>query len=104
VTFVTVGELYYGAEKANWNAERRKKLETTLHNFVVIPYDGESCRRYGRVMADCDRRGRRVDFADAWIAACALRHDVPLVTHNSAHFNHIPDLVVVTENVGAVEP
>lgn len=48
ISFITVGELYFGAEKANWGAEKRKRLETTLRNFVVIPYDHEIARCYGR--------------------------------------------------------
>jgi predicted nucleic acid-binding protein len=31
-------------------------------------------------------RGYRIECADAWIAATALRHDVPLVTHNRGDF------------------
>ena len=51
ISFITVGELYYGAEKANWGEKRRRELETTLRNFVVIPYDHEIARCYGRLGA-----------------------------------------------------
>lgn len=97
ITFVTVGELYYGAEKARWGEARRKRLEETLRNFVVVPYDYEIARCYGRVRASIEAKGRPVSDNDLWMAACAIRHGTPLVTHNAKHFVDIPDLAVVTE-------
>ncbi len=47
IAFITVGEMYFGAENKNWGEKKRKELETTLHNFVVIPYDHEIARCYG---------------------------------------------------------
>ena len=93
IAFITVGEMYSWAEKGNWGKPRREKLETMLGNFVVIPYDHEVARCYGRIVA-----GQRKTIApnDAWIAACAVRHGVPLVTHD-ADFGEIPSLKVITE-------
>ena len=97
ICFVTVGEMYFGAENANWGERKRKDIETHLRNFVVIPYDHEIARCYGRLMAECMRNGRSIAPNDAWVAACALRHTVPLVTHNARHFEKVPGLRVVTE-------
>ena len=52
ITFVTVGELYFGAEKQGWGERKRRTLETNLRNFVVIPYDFEIARCYGRLVAE----------------------------------------------------
>lgn len=41
------------------------------------------------------RQLRKVALADALIAATALVHDMPLVTHNTADFNWIADLQVI---------
>lgn len=97
IAFMTVGELYYGVEKCQWGLQKRKQLETTLRNFVVIPYDHEIARCYGVIVAERERQGRPISCADAWIAACALRHRVPLVTHNAKDFEIITDLQVLTE-------
>lgn len=99
ISFVTVGEIYYGAEKARWGQARRMKIETALRNFVVIPYDHEIARGYGRIVADRERLGMPISFADAWIAACAFRHGTPLLTHNPKHFEAIPDLQVISEQI-----
>jgi hypothetical protein len=34
---------------------------------------------------------------DMWIAASAVRHNVPLVSHNRDHFEGIPGLVLISE-------
>lgn len=98
ISFITVGEMYFGAEKANWGEERRKKLEHTLRNFVVIPYDHEIARCYGRVAAERQRKGKAISLHDAWIAACAVRHGVALVTHNAKDFEGISALTIITEH------
>ena len=97
ISFMTVGELYYGAEKRNWGVQKRKQLETTLRNFVVIPYDQEIARCYGVIVAERERQGRPISCADAWIAACALRHKIHLITHNAKDFEKIAELEVITE-------
>src|SRR4051812_35623530 len=92
ISFVTVGELYFGAEKAKWGPKKRTHLETSLRNYVVIPYDNEMARGYGRLVAERQRADSPVALNDAWIAACAVRHAVPLVTHNARHFQGITGL------------
>lgn len=96
-SFVTVGELYYGAEKANWGRAKRDDVETALRNYIVIPYDNEIARCYGRLVAQRQRAGRPIAPNDGWIAACAVRHAVPLVTHNAMHFQDVSGLSVITE-------
>ncbi|OGR08424.1 MAG: hypothetical protein A2511_13145 [Deltaproteobacteria bacterium RIFOXYD12_FULL_50_9] len=97
ISFITVGEMYFGAEKAGWGEKKRKILETTLRNFVVIPYDHEIARCYGRLVAERARGGTPISFNDAWIAACVVRHGVPLVTHNAKDFMNISSLQIITE-------
>lgn len=100
ISFITVGELYFGAENKSWGKRKRAELETTLHNFVVIPYDHEIARCYGRLRADRKHDGRPIAPNDAWIAACATRHAVPLVTHNAKDFEGIASLEVITAKTG----
>jgi tRNA(fMet)-specific endonuclease VapC len=97
VSFITVGELYFGAEKDNWGPKKRLQLETMLKNFIVIPYDHKIAKIYGFVMAERRRIGRQISCCDAWVASCALRHNIPLVTHNARDFELIPKLQLITE-------
>ena len=99
ISFITVGELYFGAEKASWGQKKRTRLETILRNFVVIPYDDEIARCYGRLLAERQRAGKPIAPNDAWIAARAVRHGIPLLTHNATDFEGISGLDVITEKI-----
>lgn len=77
--------------------KRRKQLECGLKNYVVIPYDNEIARHYGKIVAERERSGKPISCSDAWIAACAVRHRVPLITHNVKDFESIANLKVITE-------
>ncbi|MFB3788501.1 MAG: type II toxin-antitoxin system VapC family toxin [bacterium] len=97
IAFITVGELYYGVEKKRWGASKRQQLEMTLRHFVEIPSDRETAQCYGRLVAGRERLGHPISSADAWIAACAIRYRLPLVTHNAPDFLDIPELQIITE-------
>jgi len=96
IVFVTVAEMHYGAEKSNWGDIRRRELEEHLRNFVVLPYSNEIAKVYARVVVGRERAGRRISWPDAWIAASALWHGLPLVSHDG-DFDDIPGLQLVTE-------
>lgn len=96
VSFITVGEMYYGAEKAGWGDRKRAKLEAHLHNFTVISFDPLIAGHYGKIRAERRKRGKIIAPNDAWIAACAVRHNVPLVTDDRG-FRDIPQLEIITE-------
>ena len=97
VTFVTVGEFYKGAYKRSWGADRMTELERWLRNVVVLPYSAEVSRRWGQVSAECERQGRSLAANDAWIAACCLSHNLPLMTMNRRHFSNVDGLTLIPE-------
>jgi predicted nucleic acid-binding protein len=100
VSFITVGELYYGAVKRNWNPKTISSLEQRLRAAVIVPYDVEICKTYGRLRATLKTApgsDRCIGQNDLWIAACASRHNLPLVTNNRKHFEGIPDLNLISE-------
>jgi predicted nucleic acid-binding protein len=95
VTFVTVGEFYKGAYKRNWSPERLAKMTEWLRRLLVLPYDAGVARAWGRLVADREREGRPVPVNDAWIAACCISRDLPLITLNRSHFDGIPGLTLI---------
>ena len=96
ISFMTVGELYEGAFRTNWSAERMQQLDATLRIYLVIPSSPRICRMWGQVRSF--RRQQPISVQDAWLAATALEHGCPLVTHNPGDFAGIPDLQIIAEN------
>jgi tRNA(fMet)-specific endonuclease VapC len=105
LSFVTVGEQYAGyckqILKGHWPAARLQTLEANLKTVIVIPYDMEVCRTYGDLRAITERSGHGIADNDLWIAACAKRHSLKLVTNNRSHFKSIPGLDLISEAPGA---
>ncbi len=100
LSFVTVGELIAWGVRKNWGAKRFAELEQRIKAAVVVPYDLELCRKFGQLKGELMKKGISVPSNDLWIATCALRHSLSLVTHNKKHFELIPDLKIISE----VEP
>lgn len=96
--FVTVGELYVWSIRRRWNAKRTASLELRLRSVVIVPYDLALCKTYGTLRAALLDKGAPIAANDLWIASCAVRHSIPLLTHNSRHFASIPGLNVITES------
>jgi tRNA(fMet)-specific endonuclease VapC len=101
ISFVTVGELYWGAEKRGWSEAKRADLETSLRSVIIVPFDLDVCRAYARLGAlkTKDGSSRTIAANDRWIAACAIRHDIPLISNNRRHFDGIPGLNLISEAV-----
>lgn len=97
VAFVTVAELRFGALNRNWGPKRMDELAQALRAYVTIGFDDDTVWQFATI-ADRERRaGRhRENPNDWWIAACALRHGIPLVTHNPRDFVGIPGLQLLS--------
>jgi tRNA(fMet)-specific endonuclease VapC len=70
ISFVTVGELYAGAEKKGWSPAHREDLDTRLRSVLVIPFDLEICRAYGRLgsLTTAEGSARNLAANDRWIS------------------------------------
>lgn len=97
VSFQTVAELYQWVEKANWGRKRREKLAAWLERFLVLGYDQQTGQLWGQIRADRERLGRPIAAQDAWVAACAMRHNYPLLTHNAVDYAHLSELTIISE-------
>jgi tRNA(fMet)-specific endonuclease VapC len=94
VAFVTVAELYRWAVQHKWSPQRIEKLRRDMRHYAVIDFDDRLAWTWAEVSSIS---GRPMEPGDAWVAAAALRHGLPLVTHNRKHFEHIPDLQLISE-------
>jgi tRNA(fMet)-specific endonuclease VapC len=86
LAFVSVAELFKWAVKRGWSSQKVEQLEMALRRYVVIPYDRDLAWAWARIVTACEDAGRPIAPSDAWVAAAALRHDVPLLTNNLKHY------------------
>ncbi|MBM3473221.1 MAG: type II toxin-antitoxin system VapC family toxin [Armatimonadetes bacterium] len=63
---------------------------------LLVP-DLETCSIWAALAGETREEGRPYQDNDIWIAACALQHDLPLMTHNPRHFEHIEGLRLIHE-------
>ncbi len=69
-----------------------------MEPYVIIESDRQLCRAWADVCHQVRQSGRKIQTADAWIAATALLYGVPLVTHNADDFAGVPGLIIISES------
>ncbi len=98
ISFATLAELRFGARRRNWGVQRLHRLDLILRPYLVIYPDDAICQLWADVLIERERIDRPISENDAWIAACALRYGVALVTHNPKDFEGISGLQIISEN------
>lgn len=94
VTAVSLGELVHGAHKSRQVAVNLARVDVLLSGFTLLPFEARAARLFGRLRADLEKAGRRLDDLDLQIASVALAWEAPLLTHNRDHFDRVPGLQV----------
>lgn len=97
VSFMTIAELERWALQNAWGLAKRAKLETFLQEYLISFCDRALCKMWAEAVVSTRRNGRPIGAADAWVAATALLHGIPLVTHNRSHYLGVDGLTLVSE-------
>ncbi len=95
-TWVTAGELYFGAARSSRPDANRKSVAEFLATLPVLGPVGGTHEGFGSLKARLETAGRRLADADLWIAALALAEAATLVTGNEHHYARVKGLQ--TEN------
>ena len=82
VSFMTEAELERWILQAKWGSARIIRFRTYMKRFVSVPSSRDLIVKWAEVMVAARSIGRRIEAADAWIAATALLYEAPLVTNN----------------------
>jgi predicted nucleic acid-binding protein len=96
ISFMTVAEVERWAIQYRWSEHRLHWLHLYLGRFTVVPSSPDLCRKWAEVMVAAQAAGRRIECADAWIAATALLYGAPLVTHNRSDYLGVAGLGVIS--------
>lgn len=89
---ITLMELYYGAFKSGQAASNLARVRALEKGAKIWDLGREAAEVFGLLKAQLEAEGTRLDDFDMAIAACALSHDLTLVTNNTQHFGRVPGL------------
>ncbi|HEY6453955.1 MAG TPA: type II toxin-antitoxin system VapC family toxin [Steroidobacteraceae bacterium] len=95
LTTINVAELWSGVE-ALPAGRRRTQLQALMSANVlalfenrILPFDEPAATAFGRIAANAQAAGNRIDFADCAIAAIAMTKNFMLATRNIKDFRGV---------------
>jgi len=94
VSFMTEAELEQWILLAKWGVDRVRRFRTFMTGFASVPSSRDLILHWAEVMVAARANGRRIEAADAWIAATALLYNATLITHNPKDYLGVPNLRV----------
>jgi len=94
IPWVVLGELHYGALRAERRAAQLALMRDFLQTATLLLPDRSTSERYGQVKAELAGIGRLIPDNDIWIAATARQFDLLLATRD-ARFSAVPRLTTL---------
>ena len=92
ISFMTVAELFYGAEKSNNKGKNTNLIEEFFLTVDIIHSDLEILIKFGKLKALLGKSGNILSDADIFIAATAIVKCNMLISGNANHFKRIEAL------------
>ncbi|MFW6137913.1 MAG: type II toxin-antitoxin system VapC family toxin [Spirochaetota bacterium] len=94
VSFMSVAELYYGAERSSNTVKNRFLIEEFLLTIEIIHTDIEILKKFGELKEQLYKENFLLPDADIFIAATTYVKADKLITGNTKHFQRFPNLVI----------
>lgn len=91
IPVIVIGEFRYGIAESRHRAAYESWLESQLPHFDILAVTGETAVVYAALRVALRRSGRPIPANDAWIAALALQHRLPVLSRDR-HFDAVPNL------------
>lgn len=91
IPVIVLGEFRYGIAQSRRRAEYEAWLDSHLVHFDVLAVTDETAAVYAALRVALEQSGRPIPANDAWIAALALQHRLPVLSRDE-HFDAVPRL------------
>jgi tRNA(fMet)-specific endonuclease VapC len=91
IPVIVLGEFRYGIAQSRHRATYEAWLESQTLHFEVLPVTEETAVTYAGLRVSLKRSGRPIPANDAWIAALALQHRMPILSRDE-HFDAVAGL------------
>lgn len=91
IPVIVLGEFRYGIAGSRQHSVYEAWLVAHLSQFSILPVTDETAVAYAELRVALKRSGRPIPANDAWIAALALQHRLPVLSRDQ-HFDSVPGL------------
>lgn len=91
IPVIVLGEFRYGIAGSRHRRAYEQWLDQHLSDFDLLSITPETTFSYARLRIDLKRRGSPIPANDAWIAALALQHGMPILSRDE-HFDTVADV------------
>ena len=91
IPVIVLGEFRYGIAQSKQRASYEAWLDSNLYHFDVLSVTDETAIAYAALRVTLKRSGRPIPANDAWIAALALQHRLPVLSRDE-HFDAVRGL------------
>ena len=91
IPVIVLGEFRYGIAGSRHRRAYEAWLDEYLSMFEVLPVTEETTLHYATVRVSLKRLGRPIPANDAWIAALAFQHGLPVLSRDE-HFDALGQL------------
>ena len=91
IPVIVLGEFRYGIAQSRHRFAYERWLTAQLGNFDVLPVTDETAISYAALRVTLKQRGTPIPANDAWIAALALQHRLPVLSRDQ-HFDAVPQI------------
>jgi predicted nucleic acid-binding protein len=91
IPVIVLGEYRYGIAQSRHRRRYEEWLERLLINCRVLRVDEATAAEYATIRGELKRAGKPIPANDAWIAALARQHAMPVISRDE-HFDSVPRL------------
>ena len=91
IPVIVLGEFRYGIMGSRHRSSYEQWLENHLPDFDVLSVTADTTVAYASLRVELRKAGRPIPANDAWIAALAMEHGLPVLSRDT-HFDVIPGL------------
>ena len=91
IPVIVLGEFRYGIAESRRRSAYEAWLQSHLPHFDLLAVTDDTAIAYATLRVALKRKGRPIPANDAWIAALALEHRLPILSRDE-HFDVVPDL------------
>lgn len=91
IPVIVLGEFRYGLAGSRYRARYEAWLDQHLPDFDILAVTDATAIVYAGLRVALEKAGHAIPANDAWIAALAIEHRLPVLTRD-VHFDAVPNL------------